>query len=363
MPGTTSFVSTEEGYSNNHFPLNTDGDDGGPWLLHRVWDKPTVGQYVNSWYDGQFVLRWPSTYTLPGAPTMASDSLLDARGTTAIARTAPTSPAYSLQTALGELASDGLPSAFGASLIKERAKLARGAGSEYLNSVFGWLPLLSDVRSFAATVKQSGKILDQYRKDSGAKVRRGYDFPISDTFTSLASGAFQTTPLVAATQGGVGPQGGNLTTRVFERQWFRGAFKYHIPIAEDTLGKFAEWTSMADHLLGVRVTPETLWNIAPWSWAVDWFSNTGDILANVSNLGKDGLVLQYGYSMSHRLRESRMSAVYKPVDTGLTISLSRHVLDEWKQRKRATPYGFGVDSSALSAKQIAVIAALGLSKT
>jgi hypothetical protein len=156
--------------------------------------------------------------------------------------------------------------------------------------------------------------------------------------------------------------GGVLTTRIFDRSWFRGAFRYHIPVSDTTIAKFREWVSMSDHLLGWKVTPETLWNIAPWSWAADWFANTGDILANVSNLGKDGLVMQYGYSMSHRFRETRASAQYSVDQQPGTITLSRHILDEWKQRMPSTPYGFGVDLNALSGRQVAILAALGLSK-
>jgi len=120
---------------------------------------------------------------------------------------------------------------------------------------------------------------------------------------------------------------------------------------------------MSDHLLGWKVTPETLWNIAPWSWAVDWFTNTGDVMTNISNLGKDGLVLQYGYSMSHRLREARGVGVFRERGSSNDITLSRTWLSEWKQRMPATPYGFGVDLGGLTPKQIAIVAALGLSKT
>jgi hypothetical protein len=123
------------------------------------------------------------------------------------------------------------------------------------------------------------------------------------------------------------------------------------------MDKFQDWMSMTDHLLGVKVTPETVWNIAPWSWAADWFANTGDIMTNISNLGKDGLVMQYGYSMMERVLRSESKARFDGILTKRTQETVH------KRRMPATPYGFGVNLSTLSPKQVAIIAALGLSRS
>lgn len=359
---TYTMQNASEMFSINHFPLDVTADDGGPWWLHRSTSVGDVRPLNVTSFEGSYALGFPVGFVLPNAPTKISDSALNSQGTTAIARTAPTNPAFSLSTSLGELMSDGLPMVTGASLFRERARLARSAGGEYLNVQFGWLPLLSDIRSFAKAVKDSDRILNQYRRDSGMKVRRGYDFPISDT-TTLAYGAPFTAPTAAESSGKSKGQSSTFTTRVYERKWFRGAFRYHIPISDTTMGKFQQWVSMSDHLLGWKVTPETLWNIAPWSWAVDWFTNTGDVMTNISNLGKDGLVLQYGYSMNHRFRETRGVGVFLERGNPKPVTLTRTWKDEWKQRMPATPYGFGVNLGGLSPKQIAIIAALGLSKT
>jgi hypothetical protein len=80
---------------------------------------------------------------------------------------------------------------------------------------------------------------------------------------------------------------------------------------------------------------------------------------NVSALGRDGLVMQYGYVMSHRIRDTYMTA---PSYVGNDL-LSRHIKVVWKKRRAATPYGFGVDLSTLSKRQVAILVALGLSKS
>jgi hypothetical protein len=358
---TNHYVSSFEMYSIDHMPIHYDGDDGGPWHLVRQVDLPTLG-YINGndpnklLVDGEFVVDFPSGYTRYSTPSEFSTADLDSFGTTAIARSAPTNPAFSLSTSLGELVGEGIPAIVGSSLLKERVKAARSAGSEYLGVEFGWRPLLRDLQSFAKTVKESERILHQYRKDSGMKIRRGYDGK-ADTGTKLYQGnniKVISNATLSAT--------GTVTENWYEKQWFRGAFKYHIPVSDTVLGKFREWSSMSNHLLGWKVTPETVWNLAPWSWAADWFANTGDVMANISNLGTDGLVLQYGYSMATRRREALIAGTTY-ARYGQSAYMTRKIMEEWKQRRPATPYGFGVNLQTLSPKQIAIMAALGLSKT
>lgn len=351
-----SFPNAFEMKSLNHYPLNTDIDDGGPWTFHKYTDRPSLyflqGK-PNDIHHGMLTVNKPPLYSSLTDASEPTDSSMNAFGTKAIAATAPTNPAFDMSTLLGELVTGGLPTMAGSSFFKEQSKLARNAGSEYLNVEFGWKPLIRDVRDFAKVVKQSGKILEQYRKGSDTKIRVAFDGGTDDV-TRTWSGNVPTYPSFIS-----GP--GTVSETRIGRQWFRGAFRYHIPVADSTYGKFQEWMSMADHLLGVRVTPETLWNIAPWSWALDWFANTGDIMANISNLGRDGLVLQYGYSMSSSTRETRITALY--THGSQRWYSSRTISRSYKRRRHATPYGFGVDLGSLSAKQVAIIAALGLSRT
>jgi hypothetical protein len=123
------------------------------------------------------------------------------------------------------------------------------------------------------------------------------------------------------------------------------------------------WHSEASKILGTRLTPDTVWNLNPWTWAADWFANTGDLMTNVSNLDTDGLVLQYGYimdeesSIMHRIASLHLDAPY--------VSPSTVRDTEYKRCKRlpANPYGFTATLSTLTARQLAIIAALGLSAT
>lgn len=286
-----------------------------------------------------------------------NDVLLKAFGTKAISVTAPTNPAFSLSVALGELKKDGLPRF--PELLKDRADFARKSGSDYLNVEFGWLPLVRDVRDFAFAVKDSRKILDQYIRDSGRHVRRRFGAPpVIETSSKAAGGHVQPTSANWSANGTL-----DETRETF--YWFSGAFVYHIPQGDTFIGEFRRMESLANHLLGTRITPATLWELAPWSWATDWFFNVGEMLNSISVLGTDGLVLHHGYAM----RRQRVEAVYRQTTIGLSggnrpagVRVGKTVVHDYKRRVRANPYGFSVDFDGLSNRQLAILAALGLSR-
>jgi hypothetical protein len=133
------------------------------------------------------------------------------------------------------------------------------------------------------------------------------------------------------------------------------------------MGRLRRYEALANHLFGTRITPELVWNLAPWSWAFDWFTNAGDVIHNISLLGVDGLVLQYGYAMRSMNVKHEM---VQTVTSGLGgrnlgfggLTSTRLVFTETKQRIRANPYGFGIDDLSLSGRQLAILAALGLTK-
>lgn len=291
----------------------------------------------------------------------SSDAQLLALGTTAIARCAPTHPASDVASFLGELSRDGMPSIPG---LEERTRHARNAGDEYLNLEFGWKPLLSDVREIAHAVKKSDKILRDYRAGSGKQTRRQYRFPTEYTVSKLTE---QTgVPASPAVSGwlyssGTGRLIVNETTQV--DRWFSGAFTYFLDPGDDLAAKFKRHAQEANKLFGTTISPATLWNLAPWSWAADWFANTGDLLANVSAAAFDGQVLRYGYVMEHTIRKRnvRLEGVRFINDPRPRV-MEMNFTVETKKRLPATPFGFGLIPSAFTPRQWAIVAALGISR-
>jgi hypothetical protein len=119
----------------------------------------------------------------------------------------------------------------------------------------------------------------------------------------------------------------------------------------------------ARKLAGLELTPAVVWNLAPWSWALDWQGNIGDSLHNMSRFAQDGLVMQYGYIMQSKTAEVTYTLTRGDLNTGLSnTALSHTVIAESKVRRTATPFGFGFDMTALNGRQSAILGALGISR-
>jgi len=134
-----------------------------------------------------------------------------------------------------------------------------------------------------------------------------------------------------------------------------------IPTGYSARSAMARHALEADKLLGLAPTPDVVWNLAPWSWAIDWFSNTGDVLSTVSDYIVDGLVMRYGYIMEHTI----VKDTYTHVSVGGSTPTGLHVapltfVTETKIRRRANPFGFGLTFDGLTLRQKAIAAALGI---
>jgi hypothetical protein len=149
-------------------------------------------------------------------------------------------------------------------------------------------------------------------------------------------------------------------------RWFSGAFTYHLPVDLFAGVVKDKRLAVAQKLLGGDVDPEVLWDLAPWSWAVDWFSSVGDVIHNLSAYAKDGLVVRYGYIMEHSIVRDTYSysgdlgLIPEAKFTGRPADLV--LVSEKKLRRRSSPFGFGLALSELTTRQKAIVAALGLSR-
>lgn len=332
---------------------------------------------VRYWPWGQKVhlasYFWPNLDYLTGVPIgtthpedpKSSDAELNAQGTTAISRCVPTNPIANAGQALGEIGKDGLPSLPLIHSLKRRTLIAKRAGGEFLNHVFGWMPLLSDIGETSSAVLERQRLLKQFERDSGRIVRRGFRFP-SETDTKVeVIGGVQIQPLGKDWwQYWIGSENsvGILTKEVTTTRdvWFSGAFTYYLP-AYSAEKESVESAIKAKHLLGLELTPSLLWELAPWSWLADWVTNTGDLINNVTQFSRNGLVMRWGYIMEHCVQD--ITYKWTMVDPSSQIppgSLTLRV--ETKNRRAASPYGFGVDLGGLSAFQLSVLAALGISR-
>lgn len=372
---TTQYTESE----GHYFSLLGKGsaDIGGEFLTRRgshYHNSPYLEIWTGTAHDSKFFKGRLFPYTF-GSDDDAVDQFpidvspreeLDALGTTAISQVIPTNPVVSLATFFGELR-EGFPKMIGSQLFRSRLKnLRKGAGSEYLNWEFGWKPLISDLTKWIHAARNADKLWSQFLRDSGRRVRRHYTFPKIEVVQSSVSDS----PIVAIGMIGFPDfwQGANnifprfYEQRTIRRRWFSGAFTYLADVDPVVMRTWKGHLQRFQKLYGVKITPEVLWNLAPWSWAADWFTNTGDVITNISRFSDDSLVMPYGYMMENSIRMDtyRMRNV---TPKGYNIpDLTEVFTNNVKYRIQATPYGFGFDLGDLSLRQQAILAALGLSR-
>jgi hypothetical protein len=76
----------------------------------------------------------------------------------------------------------------------------------------------------------------------------------------------------------------------------------------------------------------------------------------------DGLVIQYGYVMEHKVTTRSYYNDGAHSYKGDYVVSPVHLFYETKRRVRASPFGFGLDWSGFTPRQLAITAALGLTR-
>lgn len=293
-------------------------------------------------------------------------------GTACVRATIPTTQQAVLAQFLLELR-ERLPHLYGTTLLK-RGVGARQIGDEYLNSKFGIDPLVSDVKKIGHSILNFNKLIKDFQKKSGTNVHRRH------TLYSTSSQPYDTIEAFSAPVYMSRPNNSDLFAEMYDYRGlhtatftskqsctFSGAYTYYLDQGHSYLAKMEYWAELADYLLGVNINADTIWELTPWSWLADWFSNTGTFLSNVTALNQDAQVMRYGYVMHScetitSLNVFGMQPRHAPSGYYGPSSFTEQVVVTEKRRTRATPYGFGVDLGSLTPQRWAILAALGLTR-
>jgi len=363
---TKSFLTTAKPPTNEE----TLGKD----VSQYVWDSappphPSGQIWNHHKFQGMLLPVNPSGAGIGFPPSgHSSDAVLDVKGATAISRCQPTNSLANLSTFIGELIKDGLPSMPGIATWEGKLKAAVLAGDEFLNVVFGWSPLVADIKSTAKAIHHANTVIKQFERDSGKVVRRRYHFD-TEKSEDTQKWVSNTRPYYGAgstiLDQFLGTWDVYRTRKTVRSTWFSGAFTYHLPKGYNSRKAMDRAGTEAKRVFGLELTPEVLWNLTPWSWAIDWVTNAGDVLANVSAWEQYGLVMKYGYVMeTTTVTDTYMAVQTAPGSDGRTLYCEpMHMVTVTKKRRRANPFGFGVSWDGLSALQQAILAALGLSRS
>lgn len=365
---------------------------GGPFYMSRVMYDFTFGhvseaclESADRFYTGPVYCKPPTAeerkalgYTIADEFGSKNDSKMSADGATAIARCSPANPSSNLGQAIVETRRDGLPALLTASTWRDRTLRAKRAGDEYLNYQYGWVPLVNDVLAGSKAAARHGQILENYQSKEGYNTRRGYGFPSEHESTQITGidGNGALFPGVSSSWWLGGSKGRTVERVRTTERWFSGCFAFPPSPTIDSWDKTIGAGREAQKLFGLELTPELLWEVTPWSWAVDWVTNVGDVLSNVTAFsGINGQVMRYGYMMEetidtitahlaiggfrHKASKKDPSLVESIKEQG---SCSSSITTVTKRRAEANPFGFGITWEGLSPFQISIAAALGISR-
>lgn len=256
--------------------------------------------------------------------------------------------------------------------LYERLLSFKSLGSEYLNIQFGWRPFVRDLRKMYELYRSIDKRLASLIRNNGSDRGVNRRSVISDETTESRTEKQYAYPfaqvLGAPSFVGTGATWYTVTTRTHTKKWFSGNFRYYVPELAAS-----QWNLKARAALyGALPTPSLVYELLPWSWLIDWFSNVGDVVTNLSPNAVGYPTLAYSYVMKHVTVETiAQAAVYHPPRSDALNSWDSfdgtfvsYIKEEQKVRNGGgNPFGLNVQLTSLSAYQLSILAALGLSRS
>jgi len=376
-------------------------DVGGPFSVQRrevncvpafIKNGSTNSSHVGSWWDYNGAVWHESTPNGVPTPLMLSGlitpSVMNAKGTIGWAKYKPTKSQVGIGQTLGELRTlGGLPiNAKMISEIRDLGKalatplqslrgtlgregaggLIRPIGSAHLGYQFGVKPFVKDLQDLSKAVLNFDKRLAQLARDNGRGVRRKGRVSMDDVLLDLGlsggSAGKRARPILAA-QAWNGITTASSTRRTSLEFWFSARFRYWLDPTRLGYGGIPtrERHQLTRILYGIDPTNvHLIWQLMPWSWLIDWVVPLGPLIDNLVNDHTDHLTADYAYIMGrsvtyeeHYVEGSIMGQPFRTTTTILNIV---------QQRAVASPYGFGLSFTGFSLSQLAILAALGVTR-
>lgn len=380
IPAVTTDLQGEQltcSVSNKWPPAPGELNTGGDFFTTKreIIVSKRGNRYSGSrYYSPSLRTRWSTSifpnYAAFGDPwpesIHSSRDAMNELGASGISRCMPLNPVADAGTSIGELTKDGIPSVPIIKSLKKRAWILKNAGKEFLNVTFGWAPLVDDILKTSEGIARAEEILQQVIRDNGRPIKRNYRFPIDvERSTDVVDNVH---PLIGNLQympfSPIGPLGQCWRRTVKSREvWFEGVFTYYLDPRIASPGSKERADFIRAKILGLEVNPDTIWNLAPWTWAADWVSNSGDVVHNINAFASNGLIMRRGHVMEKTIHEHTFVHVGPTGYYGEPSVTPVRFRTTTKQRFQADPYGFGVNWDGLSPFQTAVLAALGISKS
>ncbi|DAD50664.1 maturation protein [ssRNA phage SRR6960799_33] len=249
------------------------------------------------------------------------------------------------------------------------ASMGKTLGDQWLNTQFGWKPFLSDLKDMCYTALNANAKLNKLYagNDKWRRRRSKVESEILYTTGDLLNngGRMSYTPNAVSVGRALGSGKSYISCCIKQDTWLTGAWKYFIPEFSSPDGG-VETVLNYLRLYGIWVSPLLIWNLTPWSWLADWVGNIGDNIANYTAASQQNLVGRYTYIMRTTeavFTNNSQVAVTDGTATGMRMMpLSWEMKYTLQTRRHASPFGFTLDWPDLSAYQVSILSALGLSR-
>lgn len=254
---------------------------------------------------------------------------------------------------------------------------SRRVADHFINQEFGWAPFITDLLGLYDLYQNSHRYVQETVRNNGQWLRRRRVFEATDTAvrtnrfyhsgTDPSSGSFQMEPLLKdmSIDGFTVKAYSDIWDHNTSQVWGVGSFRYYRPEFDDSLADFSSSFTTVQRLLtlyGLRINPATLYKITPWTWLIDWFTQFGSFIEAHDDFIIDGIVSRYLYVMKTTQRRLVKTCTFNWYNGPRTLAWQRSLT--YKQREVAdSPYGFNRPWTGLSAKQIGILAAIGISQS
>jgi len=234
----------------------------------------------------------------------------------------------------------------------------------YLAVQFGWVPLWNDVARFIRAAHNAGCKAEQLiKRNRREQYVTGVLHNESLSATEPVPGALGLIlPHLHAFH--FGSETASVTSTRRSLTWYKGTFVYALPQRNTTLPKYRKKLESALYR-GWLPTPSDAYNLTPWSWMLDYFTETGDLFDAISSGVEDNLVA-IGFWVMKTIESLDTTVVrgtyYGPGGSEHTFSTETDYIVKMKSRSQASPFGFGLASDSLNGFQKSILASLAITR-
>jgi len=251
-------------------------------------------------------------------------------------------------------------------------------GKTYLTDVadhnlgfqFGVLPLVSDVMKYIQAMLHSQEKAQQIMDGNGRTQKvQGRLHNIANSVTQaldpgIAMGLIWPALHPFAISGELKAQ---VTASVLNASWYSGNFTYYLPdsgtIAKGWGPKYAARKRDLQRWLynDVHLSPKDIYDLIPWSWLLDYFSEAGHVFGALSHGAEESMYADNFFVMNHSEVTSLTEATFALEQTdgsASPISVSCLEYASTKARAPASPFGFGINPESLTDYQVSIMLSL-----